>query len=107
MARVTDSRASGLTALDPLTTRETVDRDTPAAAATSSIVTVSRIASVVMALPSLLVLRNDARRGQVEGALADDATVFPSAVLDAALLGFIVDSHDPESLLVSPCPLEV
>src|SRR4051794_9947321 len=50
---------------------------------------------------------NNAHRGPAEAPAADDATVFPSAVLDGALLGFIVDSQDPESLLVTPCPLEV
>src|SRR5690606_38477531 len=38
IASCTDVSASGLTAVGPLTTRETVERETPAAAATCSIV---------------------------------------------------------------------
>ncbi|GAA1234340.1 hypothetical protein GCM10009588_09680 [Microbacterium phyllosphaerae] len=38
MARCTATSASGLTAVDPFTTRDTVDRETPAADATSSMV---------------------------------------------------------------------
>ena len=34
--------AAGLTAVDPFTTRDTVERETPAAAATSSMVTTAR-----------------------------------------------------------------
>src|SRR5690606_4279473 len=40
MARLTDSSAVGLTDVEPFTTRETVDRETPASAATCSIVAV-------------------------------------------------------------------
>ena len=47
MARWTASSAAGLTAVEPFTTRDTVERETPAAAATSSIVAVARGVSMV------------------------------------------------------------
>src|SRR4249919_2738232 len=103
MARCTASSASGLTAVDPFTTRETVDRETPAAAATSSIVTVPRIASVVMpSAPPSRMLRRHRCRQQVELPRSDDATVFPPAVLDGSFLGVVVDPDDAEPLLVPP-----
>src|SRR6478735_9840309 len=106
MARCTASRAVGLTAVDPLTTRETVDRDTPAAAATSSIVTARRDVSVLMetASPRMLCVGAGSR---VEGSLGDDPRVGPSAVLHRTLLGVVVDADDAEPLLVPPGPLEV
>src|SRR5690606_4004219 len=96
MAACTAVRASGLTAVEPLTTRDTVDRDTPAAAATSSMV-----ARDDTALPSA------AAPARLQRPCGDDPSVLATAVLHGALLSVVVDAHDSEALVVPPGPLEV
>src|SRR6478672_11767371 len=104
MAACTASTTSALTFGEALTTRETVDRETPASAATISRVGAERAepASIVM-LRSLL--RRRARFAHA--AVADDAPVAAPARLDRALLRGVVDAHEPEALVVAPRPLVV
>src|SRR5690606_38891836 len=88
MAFCTAASASALTAVDPFTTRDTVERETPATAATSSI--------VERGISPGLVGRGSDRSG------CDDASVLPAALLDRALLRLVVDAHDAEALGVAP-----
>src|SRR5690348_5463985 len=92
---------SGRTWSDPLTTRDTVDLDTPASAAAASSVGATRrpgVSSVMMA---------SLTRPKSERAASDYAAVSDCTLFRRALLGVVVDAHDPEALVVSPCPLEV
>src|SRR5690606_1556602 len=67
---------------------------------TSSIVTLPRTASVVIA--SLL-----RSASPIDGAVDDDPSVFCTAVFHRATLRLLVDMHDAEPLVVAPRPLEV
>src|SRR4051812_16240075 len=97
MARSTASRASGLTFGDPLTTRETVPRPTPARAATASRVGRACVRSRTGSFC----------RWQADPASLDHGGVPPGAALGDARLRPVVDVHEAEPLGVAPAPLEV
>src|SRR5690606_6136397 len=94
IASCTAASASGLTEVEPLTTRDTVERETPADAATSSMV-------------ALMLSPLSVRKPGLHRPGRDDPSVLPAGVLHDALLGVVLDAHDAEALPVSPRPLVV
>src|SRR5436190_23054522 len=93
MARCTAARACGLTCGEPLTTRDTVPRPTPARAATWS---------SVGGLPDWFI-----RFLPGKAVVPDDLTVPMTAAFDDASLRRVVNVHQAEPLAVAPAPLEV
>src|SRR5919201_4420315 len=104
MACSTWGRAGRLTRVEPLTTRETVARDPPASAATSS-----RVGCTGGRTPSPVIVTSPPRfRWWAVQTIASDGIAIPqSAVLEQAPSGRVVHVHDTEALRVPLCPLEV
>src|SRR5690606_16384839 len=88
-----------LTRSEPLITRDTVPRPTPACRATAS--------RVGLRSPSMLSLPGSSPAGAGKRPGAGDRRVPAAAVLDRAALRRVVDVHQSEPLGVSPSPLEV
>src|SRR5919198_1853659 len=118
MAGSTWGRRWGLTLGEPLTTRETVARETPASAATCSSVgcpagpaLCGTVTSFLRARCSSASSSRPAAPGSScprrQAALPDHLRVPQRAVLGGAPLGGEVDVHQAEPLRVSPGPLEV
>src|SRR5688500_1942807 len=114
MASRTAVVISGLTLGDPLTTRETVARETPALAATISSVGAASecVFAVIVHPPSaadtfVVDSPHDRRRGDPRLRLGDQLGVGQRTVLRRAHQRLVIDVHDAEPLLVTPCPLEV
>src|SRR5690606_13518712 len=101
MAARTVRSSSGLTGVEPRTTRETVDGETPARRATSLSVG-RRLRSGLMATSS-----TRDRRSPGDAVRPRDAGEPAGAVLRGALLRGVVDVHEPEPARVPPRPLEV
>src|SRR3954471_726517 len=94
-AWLTASRMASATVVEPLTTRETVARETPARRATASSVGRSRV--------TISVLRSAGRNAVAP----DDVAVPQRALLRGPGLGRVVHVDDPEALAVPLRPLEV
>src|SRR5690606_36282009 len=85
-------------------TRDTVDFETPAAAATASSVGAGLRP---FGAGSLIWVAFGSVIGSTESAGVNDPTVLDSAALRRVLQGVVVDPHEPETLVVPPRPLEV
>src|SRR5690606_24002665 len=121
IARSTAARAAGLTCGDPLTTRDTVPRPTPARAATSSRVgrPPERARCAVMLCsrrppaghPAGGALARPATAGsvscRVQSVPLDHSGIPSGARLWDASLRCIVDIHDTEALRESLCPFKI
>src|SRR5690606_411756 len=121
IARSTAARAAGLTCGEPLTTRDTVPRPTPARAATSSRVgrPPERARCAVILCSCRPPTRHPAAKALACRAAAGSASFCFQAVpldhlgipsgtrLRDALLSRIVDIHDTEALRKSLCPFKI